>query len=177
MSFAHNMPVVRRATRLMLLGLCLAITPKLLTAQLDQGAITGSVTDPQGASVPHATVQLMNVDTNFTVEGQTDASGVYTFQPVKIGRYQVRVSAPGFSTVTKSGLELQVGQRLEADIHLAVGRVTESVAVNAADTALLQTDDAAAEQVMTQRQINNIPLNQRNYVFLAQRDAGGTSSK
>lgn len=161
--------------RWLLLGLCLAIVPGTLFAQLDQGSITGVVTDPQGAAVVHATVELTNVDTGFVVEGQTDGSGVYTFQPVKIGHYQVRVSAPGFSTVTKSGLELQVSQRMEADIRLRVGSVTESVAVNA-DAALLQTDDAAAEQVMSQRQINDTPLNQRNYVFLAQLDAGVNSS-
>ena len=176
MTFLQTLTAGRRAVWRLLLVLCFAPMPGLLFAQLDQGAITGSVTDPAGAAVAHATVQLTNIDTGFVLEGQTDASGVYTFQPVKIGHYDVKVSAGGFATVTKSGLELQVGQRLEADLRLRVGSVTESVAVNAADTALLQTDDAAAEQVMSQRQINDIPLNQRNYTFLAQLDAGVNSS-
>jgi hypothetical protein len=151
-------------------------TPRLVLGQLDQGAITGTVTDSQGAVVPRASVHLTNIDTNFTIEAQTDGSGVYTFQPVKIGHYSVAVGATGFSTTTKSGLELQVGQRLEADIRLNVGAQTESVKVSAVDTPLLQTDDASTGQVMTQKQITDIPLNQRNYVFLAQLSAGVNAS-
>jgi hypothetical protein len=63
--------------------------------QLDQGAITGTLTDPRGAVVPRANVQLTNIDTNFVIEAQTDGSGVYTFQPVKIGHYSVTVARPG----------------------------------------------------------------------------------
>jgi hypothetical protein len=140
--------------------------------QLDQGAITGTVTDPRGAVVPRANVQLTNIDTNFVIEVQTNGSGVYTFQPVKIGHYSVTVSAPGFATTTKSGLELQVSERLEADIRLKIGATTESVQVSAVDTPLLQTDDASTGQVMTEKQITDIPLNQRNYVFLAQLSSG-----
>jgi hypothetical protein len=145
-------------------------------AQLDEGAITGTVTDPQGAAVPQANVQLTNIDTNFVLETHTDKSGVYTFQPIKIGHYSVAISAPGFSTTTRNGLELQVNQRLEADVRLKVGSTTQSVQVNAASSALLQTQDASTGQEMTTSQINDIPLNQRNYVFLAQLSTGVNSS-
>ncbi|HEX4310005.1 MAG TPA: carboxypeptidase regulatory-like domain-containing protein [Acidobacteriaceae bacterium] len=170
--------IMARFGRWLLLPITVAFLtlPSAAMGQLDQGAITGSVTDPQGAAVAHATVRLTNVDTNLTLQAETDGSGIYTFQPVKIGQYSLNVGAQGFSTVTKSGLELQVGQRLEADVRLRVGSRTESVSVNASDTPLLQTDDAAAGQVMTRAQINDIPLNQRNYVFLAQLDAGVNSS-
>jgi hypothetical protein len=166
----------RLAIRRLLVGICFIAIPGLLMGQLDQGAVSGTVTDPQGAAVSHATVELTNVDTGFVLQGHTDGSGVFIFQPVKIGHYTVAVSSPGFDSVTKSGLELQVGQRLEADIQLRVGSTKETVAVNASEAPLLQTDDAAAEQVMSQTQINDIPLNQRNYVFLAQLDSGVNSS-
>jgi Carboxypeptidase regulatory-like domain/TonB-dependent Receptor Plug Domain len=160
----------------LLVVLWLIAMPGLVFGQLDQGAISGTVTDPQGAAVAHANVRLTNLDTGFVLEGHTDNSGVYVFQPIKIGHYSVTVSGPGFATTTKSGLELQVGQRLEANVRLTVGSANVTVSVNALETPLLQTGDAAAEQVMTQRQINDIPLNQRNYVFLAQLDAGVNSS-
>jgi len=141
-------------------------------AQLDQGAITGTVTDPQGAVIPHASVQLTNIDTNLVLETQTNSSGSYTFQPVKIGHYSVAVGAPGFSTTMKNGLELHVNDRLEANIRLQIGKVSETLQVNAESTPLLQTGDASTGQMMTQKQITDIPLNQRNYVFLAQLSTG-----
>ena len=147
-----------------------------LFGQLDQGAITGTVTDPQGAAVPHATVQITNTDTNLNFNGQTDSYGVYTFQPIKIGHYSVTVSAPGFATSTKTGLELNVDQRLQANMKLQVGPTTQSVQVNASSTPLLQTQSASVGQVMSTAQINDIPLNQRNYVFLAQLSTGVDAS-
>ncbi|NYF80017.1 TonB-dependent receptor [Granulicella arctica] len=98
--------------------------------------------------------------------------GSLTFQPVKIGHYSVAVGAAGFATTTKTGIELHVSERLEADIRLKVGTQAESVQVSAVDTPLLQTDDASTGQVMTAKQITDIPLNQRNYVFIAQLAAG-----
>lgn len=161
-----------RAWHFMLLALLMLATPLLSFGQLDEGAITGTVTDSKGAAVPHATVHLTNVDTNFVLDSQTDGSGVYIFQPIRIGNYSVTVGAPGFSSMTKSGLVLHVNGRLEANIQLQVGKVTETLQVNAGSTPLLQTDDASTGQVMTQKEINDIPLNQRNYVFLAQLSTG-----
>jgi outer membrane receptor protein involved in Fe transport len=154
----------------LLLALCLLTHAAF--AQLDQGAITGTVTDAQGAAVPHAAVQITDTDTDFKLSTKSDGSGVYTFQPIKIGHYAVTVSAPGFATSTRSGLELNVGQRLQVNLQLQVGSSTQAVQVNASSQPLLQTQSAAVGQVMTTAQINNIPLNQRNYVFLAQLATG-----
>jgi outer membrane receptor protein involved in Fe transport len=141
-------------------------------AQLDQGAIMGTVTDPQGAVVPHVKVRITNVDTNFTLETQTDANGGYTFQPLRIGHYSVTVSGSGFSTTTKSGLELHVAERLQADLRLQVGTSTESVQVTADSTPLLQTEEASTGQVLSTQEVNEMPLNGRNFVFVAQLAAG-----
>lgn len=141
-------------------------------AQLDQGAITGVVKDSSGAVVPHASVTLTETDTNFAVQTQTSGSGVYVFDPIKIGHYSVTVKAPGFKGTNLSGLQLNVNQRLEADVQMQIGGVNESVQVSANTAPLLQTQDSSVGQVMTQAQINDIPLNQRNYVFLAQLSTG-----
>jgi hypothetical protein len=160
----------------LLFALLTLAAPRLLFAQLDEGAITGTVTDPKGAAVAYANVRLVDTGTNFTLESKTDQSGVFTFQPIRIGNYSVTVSAPGFSTTTKSGLVLHVNGRLEANIQLRVGKVTETLHVDADALPLLQTDDATTGQVMSTQQINDIPLNQRNYVFLAQLSTGVNSS-
>jgi Carboxypeptidase regulatory-like domain/TonB dependent receptor len=160
----------------LLLALIFATAPGTLLAQLDQGAITGTVTDPQGAAVAHATLQLTNLDTNFTVEGTTNDSGAFVFQPVKVGHYSLTATAAGFATITKTGLELHAAENLLANLALQVGKVSEKVEVNAAATPLLETQDATTGQTMTQQQINDIPLNQRNYVFLAQLGAGVNNS-
>jgi hypothetical protein len=161
-----------RSLTFVLLALLVLVLPRLSFGQLDEGAITGTVTDPKGAVVPHATVRLTDVDTGFSIQTETDSSGVYTFEPVKIGNYSVVAGGSGFSTTTKSGLVLHVNGRLEADIQLQVGKVTESLTVDAGTVPLLQTEDASTGQVMTTAEINDIPLNQRNYVFLAQLSSG-----
>lgn len=75
----------------------LAFAVPSLYAQVDQGAVTGVVTDPTGAAIPNATVSLTNTDTGFVQEQNTDASGIYTFSPVKIGRYMISATAAGGS--------------------------------------------------------------------------------
>ena len=140
--------------------------------QADQGAITGTVFDPQGSVVPNATVTVTQIDTAFTVISKTNGSGVYVASPLNIGRYSVACAAPGFKTVTQVGLTLNVNSRLGVNCHLDVGQVTENVTVKANEQALLQTDDSSTGQVFSSKTINETPLNQRNYVFIAQLAAG-----
>ncbi|HTX42997.1 MAG TPA: carboxypeptidase regulatory-like domain-containing protein [Acidobacteriaceae bacterium] len=160
----------------LLLFVMFSLCPSILRAQLDEGAITGVVTDQTGAVVPHAQVELTNTSTNFVLRTQTDGSGVFAFQPIKVGPYSVTITAPGFATTTKTGLELRVAETLQANVRLNVGSTASKVEVNANSTPLLQTQSAVVGQNMTQRQINDIPLNQRNYAFLAQLSAGVNSS-
>lgn len=141
-------------------------------AQLDQGALTGTVKDPTGAFVPHAAVSLTDIDTKLTLQTTSNGRGVFVFDPLKVGRYAVTVTAPGFNTVTVTDLELNVNQRLETNVLLAPGGGNESVQVSGDTVPLLQNQDSSVGQVITQQQINDIPLNQRNYVFLAQLSTG-----
>jgi hypothetical protein len=166
----------RGRLRLLLSLALLAVMPHFAFGQLDQGSITGTVTDPQGAIVAQATVRLTNVDTNLILNTETNGSGIYTFQPIKVGHYSVTVTAPGFATATKKGLDLHAAESLLANLTLKVGDVSENVEVNASAAPLLQTQEASIGQTVSQRQINDMPLSQRNYVFLAQLTAGVTGS-
>ncbi|MDI3255873.1 MAG: carboxypeptidase-like regulatory domain-containing protein [Bacillota bacterium] len=138
---------------------------------MDQGSVTGVVTDTTGAVVPNAQVTLKSTDTGLELQTKTDQSGVYTFSPVKIGNYQVTVGAPGFQTTTQSNLHLDVQQRLAVNVELKPGAATETVEVTTAPP-LMQTEEGSTGQVMDTKTINDTPLNGRNWVFIAQLAAG-----
>lgn len=175
-SYKSISPAMQKSGWLCLTLMFLSLTlPQSIFGQLDQGAIVGTVTDAQGAAVASALVSLRNTDTNFEIEAQTDGSGVYAFQPVKIGHYSLTVTAPGFSTVTRSGFELHINERLQANIPLKIGSVSEKVEVRA-EGELLQTQEASTGQVVSTQQINDTPLNGRNFVFIAQLTAGVDAS-
>ena len=121
-------------------------------AQQDQGAVTGTITDQTGASVPNADVTLTNVDTGLVLNAKTDGSGNYTFSPVKIGNYKVSAAAPGFSTTTQSNIRVDVQSRVEVNVKLNTGAATTTVEVNSAPP-LMQTQEGSTGQVMSTEKI------------------------
>jgi hypothetical protein len=144
-----------------------------LWAQVDTGSITGTVTDPSGAIIPGATVTLVNQGTGLKLTTVTNASGNYTFTPIRIGTYTVQASFKGFQQAVHKDVVVQVTQQVTVNFTLQPGAVTQVINVTAAPP-LLQTGTASVGQVVNQRQVNNLPLNGRNYTFLAQLAAGVT---
>jgi hypothetical protein len=140
-------------------------------AQVDEGAITGTVLDSSGAAVPEAQVTLLNTDVGLTLETKSSASGGYTFSPVRIGNYEITVTAKGFAKTTQKNIKVNVAQVIQANISLKPGAATETVEVNTAPP-VLQTEEASVGQVIGEQQVNNLPLNGRNFTFLAQLGAG-----
>ena len=147
-----------------------------LAAQVDMGSISGVIRDQSGAAIPNAKVVLTNEDTNISASTTTGSEGQYTFSPVKAGRYSVSAFATGFRTVKQNNVTLDVQQKRAVDILLPIGQTTETVVVDAAPP-LLQTLDASVGQVVEERAINNLPLNGRNFTFLAQLSAGVTQGQ
>jgi hypothetical protein len=141
-------------------------------AQVDAGAIRGTVIDPSGAVVANARVTLTNNATGLSMSAVTASDGTYTFEPVKIGAYTVNIEAAGFKKA-KTSVTVNVQQQARADFRLETGAVTETVEVTAA-APQLQTQDASVGTVATSQQVNDLPLNGRNYTFLAQLGAGVT---
>lgn len=139
--------------------------------QVDEGSITGIVTDTSGAVIPNAQVTLKNIDVGLTLQTKTDGAGNYTFNPVRTGHYTVTVSAPGFATTTQKNLTVRIDENLLANIQLKLGQATETVEVSTAPP-LLQTQDASVGQVISGQEVNALPLNGRNFTFLAQLGAG-----
>jgi len=157
---------------LFLMCLCLLLLPsRYAFGQVDEGAISGTVQDATGAVVAGAQVTLVNTDQGLTLQTRAGNSGEYSFSPVRIGHYSVSAAARGFAKTTQENLEVAVGQHLLVNIQLKPGAATETVEVTTAPP-LLQTEEASVGQVITQESVNSLPLNGRNFTFLAQLGAG-----
>jgi Carboxypeptidase regulatory-like domain/TonB dependent receptor len=163
---------LRRCGYISLACLCFFLVPiEYAAAQVDQGSINGTVTDTTGAVVPNAQATLLNTDQGLTLEITTNDSGEFTFSPVRIGNYTLTINAKGFARTTQQNLTVNVGQHLLVNIQLKPGSSTETVEVSAAPPQL-QTEEASVGQVMTEKSVNSLPLNGRNFTFLAQLGAG-----
>ncbi len=153
-----------------------ACLPTLLHGQVDTGQILGAVTDQQGAAIAGATVTLTNTGTNAVQTQVTGSQGNYQFSSIQVGNYTLSAEASGFARTTQTGLTLSIQQNLVANITLNTGTVQSTVEVTTAPAAL-QTEDASVGAVVAQKTINNLPLNGRNFTFLAQLSAGVTTSQ
>src|SRR5437588_95934 len=112
------------------LGLSLILCAGLF-AQTTSTSILGTVTDTTGAAVSGVKVTAKNVGTNVLSVTQTTGSGDYTLPLLDVGEYQVTVEAPGFRIETRSGIHLQINEKVRADFQLQVGSQTETVTVRA----------------------------------------------
>src|SRR5437868_5793843 len=157
------------AVSALLLVLCLSVPP--LQAQVDTGSILGTITDASGAAISGAKVTLTNEGTGAALSTTTGADGVYKFTPLKVGSYKVTASYQGFQTITQTNIEVNVGTDVVINFNLKPGAVTQTVEVVAA-VPVLQTQNASVGQVIDSRSVNDLPLNGRNFTFLAQLSAG-----
>ncbi len=147
------------------------LAPTPIFGQMDQGAITGVVQDASGAVISQSNVTLTSIDSGLVLKTTTDANGVYTFSPIKIGNYSISANSPGFAVTTQEHIHLDLQARLNIVLTLKPGAVSDTVTVSTAPP-LLQTQSGSVGQVMSTEVINNIPLNGRNAVYVAQLAAG-----
>ena len=134
-------------------------------AQLTTADILGTVTDATGGVVPNATVTLTNLGTNEKRTTQSNSSGDYNFTLLPVGHYSVSVNAKGFEASITKDIDANAGDRARNDVHLRVGAESTVVEVTAA-TPLLQADSATVSSTVTARAVQDLPLNQRNFVQL-----------
>ena len=153
-----------------LLVLLLAVAGGI-NAQSASGQITGSVRDVSGAVVPNAKVSLANQDTGLSRTTRTGETGTYTFPLLPVGVYSVTAEQQGFSTAKNSDIRVNVDQIVRIDFDLAIGSTTETVNVSA-NAVALDSETSAIGQVVTQRQVTELPLNGRNFLSLLFLGAG-----
>src|SRR5262245_14546075 len=134
-------------------------------AQLDTVTISGAVTDAAGAGVPNVKVVLRNELTGALREVMTNSEGYYTFPLVPSGRFTLQVERQGFKSYQRTGLLLQVNQRLSVPITLELGEVSESVNVTGTPSPVDSSSGVLRETVDHTR-ITELPLNGRNVLQL-----------
>ena len=133
--------------------------------QIDRANLNGIVTDPSGASIPNAKVEVVAPDTGFKRETTTGSSGVYSIGSLPNGTYDLTVSAKDFQTSATTGIQLSVGQTRTVNVQLVVGAPTTKVEVRST-VAALDSNDAEISTVIRTGQVENIPLNGRDWSLL-----------
>ncbi|MBV9442967.1 MAG: carboxypeptidase regulatory-like domain-containing protein, partial [Acidobacteriaceae bacterium] len=158
-----------------LVGIATSLIPPILClAQVESGRIVGTVTDPNKAIIPGATVAVTNQATHETTRVTTNGDGDYTVTPLNPGVYGVNISAPGFQTAQIEKLEVQVNQSVRADVQLQIGSTATTVEVTAA-APLLNTEQGSLGTVVTNKEIVNLPLNGRSFYDLAKLTPGAAT--
>src|SRR5579859_2664840 len=144
-----------------------------MRAQVDTGTILGAVDDQTGGAIPGAKVTLTNEGTGVSASMLSRADGSYIFTPVRIGSYTVAAEFTGFEVSRRLHVGVNIQQQVVVDFSLHPGEVTSTVEVTGAPP-LLQTQSGSVGQVIGSQQINDLPLNGRNFTFLAQLAPGVT---
>jgi hypothetical protein len=142
-------------------------SPKLHAQELGTAVLNGDVTDPQGAVVRGASVAAENTATGLRRTTTTSNSGLFVFNNLAPGKYSVRVDASGFAGYLTQ-VVLEVGQQADLKAKLVVAKQQTVVEVeDAAGTAGINTVSSVVDGVIDTQQINNLPLNGRNFLELA----------
>jgi len=152
--------------------LCVAFAFSVALAQEPIGSIEGTVTDPQNSVVQNASVTVRNTATNLTRTATSAENGTYRISQLPPGTYEVKVSGTNFKTSVVSDVVVAVGQTLPLDVHLEIGVPDETVTVVGGGEAQIDRTDNTVSGVVNTRQIQNLPLNGRNFLDLAQLQPG-----
>ena len=137
---------------------------------ISTGSIVGTVTDPQGAVVADAKVTITNKDTRQSISTATTSAGSYASGSLTPGNYSVRVEAKGFKS-TEISVVVQVNTTTSTNAQLTIGESSQVVEVQASEVGV-NTEQATVQGVLTSEQIENLPINGRNFLDLAQLEPG-----
>jgi hypothetical protein len=140
--------------------------PAALRGQVAGGTLSGTITDPSGRALPQAQIVIKNVDTGVDRTVTTNSDGFYTAVNLLPGTYQVRISAAGFNTETKSGITMNVGAQQTFDLTLQVGTVTHTVEVTT-EAPSVQVTSSEISATVNATTVRELPLNGRSWTDLA----------
>src|SRR6266436_2096244 len=129
------------------------------------GSITGQVKDPSGAVVVGASVTAQNAATSVKTMAQTNGSGVYTIRFLPIGTYSLTVEAAGFTTDQLAPFALEINRTVKIDVGLQIG-TSSTIVVEEDAHPILDTTDSTLGNTISSNEIENIPLNGRNFSSL-----------
>src|SRR5687767_4016464 len=136
-------------------------------AQSNAADLQGTVTDTTGAVVPNATVTVRNPATNASRNVTTNDEGFYRIVNITPGDYELTVEAPNFKKAVLTKVTVTVGQAADIDVVLEPGQITESVTISEATADIVETSKTSVATTIDQQRINNLPINERNYIQFA----------
>jgi hypothetical protein len=165
--------MIRRSISVSLLAVCLAMSS--LVAQTFRGGVAGTVTDASGAAVARAAVKMVSPDTGLTREGLTSSTGEFVFQDLPLGKYDITVTSAGFDTVHVSGVVVDAGKIASVGVKLDVAKQATTVEVEATVVAI-ETDSSAETSLIGTQQIEDIPLNGRDFTQLLKFNPGANAN-
>lgn len=148
------------------LAVLLFVSAGAIHAQIT-GAITGLVQDATGSVIPKAPVVIRNSGTGAERNLTTDGSGRYLAEALPVGVYEVFVSAPGFKKAVRSGIQLNVAERVAVDFQMEVGQVTDTVSVTA-EAALIKTETGDVSYLVDRKQVSELSISNRTVMSLQQ---------
>ena len=144
-------------------------------SQMSSGDINGTVTDLQSGALSGATIRLKNIETGWTKQTVSDMSGDWHFFVVPPGAYEVRAEQPGFVTITRTPIHVTIGATVDVDFRMEVAGISSEVLIQA-DSPILEIEKTQQSDTITTEQIDNLPINQRNYLGFTQLTSGVTDS-
>ena len=156
----------RRALRILAAVATFASLAAMAMAQVGDAELAGIVTDPSGTPVAAVKLSLTNEDSGVNRSVVTDAEGRYRIPALAPGKYSLKTEAPGFRGESINGIVLNVGTHLNKDVALTVGNVQEQVTVTA-EVPPIDTSKGDVSGVVTEQQIDTLPVNTRQYLNLA----------
>lgn len=136
-------------------------------AQSNAADLQGTVKDSTGAVVANATVTARNPATNFSRSSTTNDEGLYRIVNLPPGDYEITVEATNFKKAVLTKVTVTIGQVAVVDITLEPGQITESVTISDATSEIVETSKTAVSTTIDQQRINNLPINERNYLSFA----------
>src|SRR5712691_11342975 len=140
-------------------------------AQVDTGTISGTVKDASGGVLPGASVTITHEGQALTLTTVTRGDGTYIFTPIRTGAYRIEIEFPGFSKGVRQGVTVGLQEQVRIDFVLQPGTISEQVLVTA-ESPLLQTGSGSVGQTLKSDQIENLPVNGRDYTVLARLTTG-----
>src|SRR5437660_3479556 len=169
-------------TSLQVLLVCFAVATWFSTAmsqaQSNAADLQGTVRDANGAVVANASVTVRNTGTNVSREATTNDDGYYKIVNLPPGDYELNVKAANYKTAVIPSVKLTIGQTINQDVPLEVGDLTATVTVTSVSPNIVETTSTTIASVVDQQRIENLPINERNYLSFAlttstvSRDAG-----
>jgi Carboxypeptidase regulatory-like domain len=167
--------LVAQCARLACCVAMLAISGQAAAQIAGTANIQGTVADSSGAVVPQASVTLTDEATHVSRKTTSDSAGVYVFPGVTVGKYDLTVTAPGFSTYSQVGIVLEVGSSIAINPSLTVGTTETKIEVQA-EGLRLQTEDPTFKQTIDQQAVTEMPLNGRQMTALITLSGGSSAA-